>query len=131
MSNGMVQLGPLSINPPKAYVKPRVKADRPAYMVSGKGFFDGHELLNPGTAIYFDGEPNADFLPMNKLAYDRMQEFLDKIELLAERAAKKAGNAYVKPAREPWIEDGEDEIEIKLPDSLMGVRTERRTDIIR
>lgn len=127
---GPVQLGHLSINPPKPYVKPRVKEDRCAYVVSGKGFYDGHELWQVGQALYFDDEPNIDLVPLNKIAYDRMQEFLDKIELLEERKCKKEGKSFVKKDRAPWIEDG-DEVDIKLPESLMGVRTERRNEAIR
>lgn len=126
-----VQLGHLSITPPKPYVKPRIKADRPAYLVSGKGFFDGHELWNAGSSLYFDDEPNIDMIPLNKLAHDRLQEFLDKIELLEERKCKKEGKAFVKKPREEWREDGYDDVEIKLPESLMGVRTDKRNEAIR
>lgn len=118
---------PLAINgittSPKApYVRPRVKQDKPAYGVINNGFFDDKDKFwNPGEALYFDGEPSLNLIPLNKKAYDRIQGMLDMLDMFGEEKAKKDGKTYTPYARTPWTEDDENE-DFKTPDSVMGVK---------
>lgn len=126
-----VQLGALSLSPPKQHVPMRVRQDRPAWGVSGKGFFDDKDKLwQPGQALYFDGEPNNDLVPLNKLAFEKKQQFLDKIDDLGFKAAKKQNREYVPLSRDIWAEDGED-VEIPSPEFVMGVKREGNNEAIR
>ena len=125
-------LGALSITPRVHNPFPRVKQDRPAYGVGGKGFFDDKDKLwYPGQALYFNGEPNMDLTPLNKKAYDCMQAFLDKLDEAGEKKAKKDGRAYVRIVREEWREEGEEGPEIPQPEFVMGSRKEGSNEIIR
>jgi len=129
MAQVMQQLGSLSLTQPTEKRMPKLNADRPAYGISGKGFFnDQDKFLCPGQATYFDGEPNLDLIPLNKKAYDRMQEFLDKLDNLAAQAAKKAGKSFVPAARQVWVEDGMSEM--PTPSSVFGVRKTGSDDTI-
>lgn len=125
------QLGALSLSPPKAYTPPRVKQDVPAYGVNGKGFYDNFcRFWNVGQALYFTGEPNLDLIPLNKLAYDKMTEFLDKLDSLGERKAKKEGKAYSPIARQEWNDDGVVD-DFPQPEYVMGARIEGHNEAIR
>lgn len=125
------QLGALSLTPPKPYIQPRVKQDKPAYGVTGKGFYDEFcKFWNPGQALYFDGEPNLDLIPLNKVAYDKMSEFLDKLDALGERKAKKEGKSYNPIVRMAWTEEGAVE-ELPQPEQVMGAKIEGHNDQIR
>lgn len=131
MAGQMHQLGALSLTPPKPYVQPRVKADKPAYGVAGKGFYDDKDKLwMPGQALYFDGEPNQDLVPLNKMAYDKMTEFWDKLDALGERKAKKEGKAYNPIVRQEWSDEGVVD-DMPLPEQVMGVRREGHNEQIR
>ena len=131
MASNPVALGALSLAPRQPYVRPRVKQDRPAYGVGGKGFFDDKDKMwHPGTALYFDGEPNLDLYPLNKLAHNRMQEFLDKLDLLGEEKAKKEKRAYIKVARKEWVEE-DSEDDLPQPDYVMASRKEGQNEAIR
>lgn len=126
------QLGALSLSPPKPYTQPRVKADKAAYAVSGRGFYDDKDKFwNPGQALYFEGEPNLDLIPLNKLAYDKMSEFMDKLDALGERKAKKDSKTYNPIARQAWSEDGGYMEELPQPEQVMGVRKEGHNEAIR
>ena len=126
-----VALGALSLTPPVQKALPRVKQDRPAYGVAGKGFFDDKDKFwQPGQALYFDGVPNQDLVPLNKLAHDRMQAFLDYIDELGEKKAKKDGRAYVRKPREEWREDGTYD-ELPQPEYVMGMRKDGSNEAIR
>lgn len=130
MTNRMRQLGALSLEQNHARPLPKLKADRAAYMVGGKGFFnDKDKYLYPGQATYWDGEPNRDLIPLNKKAYDNMQTFLDKLDVLNAKAAKANGKVYVPIAREQWDEDGL-VADIPTPDSVMGVQKSGPDDTI-
>lgn len=125
------QLGALSLTPPKPYVQLRVKEDKPAYGVTGKGFYDEYcKFWNPGQALYFDGEPNLDLIPLNKLAYDKMVEFWDKLDALGERKAKKEGKAHNPVIRMAWTEEGTVD-ELPMPEQVMGAKIEGHNDQIR
>lgn len=125
------QLGALSLSPPKVHAPLRVKADKPAYGVGGKGFYDDKDKFwNVGQALYFDGEPNLDLTPLNKVAYDKMMEFMDKLDALGERAAKKNGKTYIPLARQEWTEEGVLD-DAPQPDQVMGARKEGHNEQIR
>lgn len=131
MAGTMHQLGALSLSPRMPQTPLRVKADKPAYGVGGKGFFDDKDKFwNVGQALYFDGEPNLDLTPLNKLAFDKMTEFLDKLDALGERAAKKNGKAYTPIARMQWTDEGVLD-EAPQPEQVMGVRREGHNEAIR
>lgn len=126
------QLGALSLTPPKPYTPPRVKQDKPAYRIIGKGFYDDKDKLwQQGEALYFDGEPNLDLMPLNKLAHDKTNEFLDKLDALGERKAKKEGKAYTPFVRHEWV-DGEGIVDdLPMPEQVMGVKKEGYNEAIR
>lgn len=126
-----IALSALSLTQRQPYVRPRVKNDRPAYGVVGQGFFDDKDKKwEPGTALYFDGEPNADLYPLNKLAYDRMQLFLDKLDTFGEEKAKRDKKAYIRQPRKEWIEE-DIEDELPQPQYVMGSRKEGSNEAIR
>jgi len=113
-----IALGALSIERPQQRQLPRLREDRPAYMVAGKGFFnDKDRFLHPGQATYLDSEPNLDLIPLNKLAYDKMQEFLDKLDALGLKKNKN----YIPIPRAVWNESTGFQDELPSPDSVMGV----------
>lgn len=131
MVQGMHQLGALSLTPPKAYQPLRVKQDKPAYGVSGKGFYDDkNKFWNAGQALYFEGEPNFDLIPLNKLAFDKMTDFYDKLDALGERRAKKDGKSYTPIIRQTWTEEGVLD-DAPQPEQVMGVRIEGHNEAIR
>lgn len=131
MAQVMQQLGALSLNPPSEKRLPKLKEDRPAYLVAGKGFFNQlDKYLYPGQATYFDGEPNTDLIPLNKKAYDNMQAFLDKLDALGMKAAKAKGNTYIPLPRQEWREDGVYD-DVPMPESVLGVKKNGPDDTIR
>lgn len=127
----MVQLGALSTERHMPYQRPRVKQDKPAYGVIGTGFFDNNDKFwNPGEALYFNGEPNDNLIPLNKVAYDRIQLFKDKLDKMAEDKCKKDKVAFVPQARQEWSEtDVEDDF--PTPEYVMGMQKKESNDAIR
>lgn len=127
---------PLAINgittaPKASYVRPRVKQDRAAYGVINNGFFDDKDKFwNPGEALYFDGEPSLNMVPLNKKAWDKIQSILDVLDMFGEEKSKKDGKTYIPAARTPWTED-EDTEDFKAPDSVMGVKKSGENQAIR
>lgn len=120
MANAPKALGALSLTPTAPYSKPKVKQDRPAYGVINNGFYDHKDRFRqPGSMLYYDGEPNQNLYPLNKMAYDKMQAFLDKLDELGEEVAKKNKKTYVRQPRQEWAEDGE--VEIPQIEHVMGV----------
>ena len=75
--------------------------ERPKYKIlSPNGFFgpDDHlyiedEKGNPAI-IYYDGEPNEEMEPLNEAAEENMRVYLDKLDKLAEEAAKKFNRPF-------------------------------------
>lgn len=127
----MVQLGALSLEPRKYNAPLKVKQDKPAYGVAGKGFFDDKDILwNPGQALYFEGEPNLDLFPLNKLAWEKMQEFLNKLDSCGLKKAKKEGKEYVPYPRTEWSDDGE-VFDMPMPERVMGVERIGKNEAIR
>ena len=130
MALQMQQLGGLSLSPITDKGAPKLKADRAAYIVGGKGFFNKlDKYVYPGQFTYWDDEPNHDLIPANKKAYDNMQEFLDKIDALGHKAAKAKGITYVPPARQEWDENGGNEM--PAPDVVFGYKKIGTDDVIR
>lgn len=127
-----VQLGALSTEPAKPFTPPRIKhQDKAAWMVGGKGFFDDKDKFwRPGECLYFDGVPNADLVPLNKMAYERQQLWLDVQDELDEKVCKANKKAFVKRPRKEWKELSEIE-DLPTPDSVMGVRKEGANEAIR
>ena len=95
MANAPKALGALSLTPTAPYSKPKVKQDRPAYGVINNGFYDHKDRFRqPGSMLYYDGEPNQNLYPLNK-------------------------KTYVRQPRQEWAEDGE--VEIPQIEHVMGV----------
>ena len=113
-------LGALSLDRTQPYVRPKVKQDRPAYIVINNGFFDHKDKFKfPGEMLYFDGEPNANLYPLNKMAYDKIQQFLDMLDMFSEEKAKKDKVKFIKQAREPW--HNYEEVEVPQVENVMGM----------
>lgn len=128
---GQIQLGALSIDRRPERAPFRVKQDKPAYGVGGKGFYDDKDRFwNPGEALYWEKEPNMDLTPLNKLAYDEMQKFLDKLDAYGQKKAKKEGKEYSPAAREAWVQDL-DISELPSPQNLMGAPAEGKNEAVR
>ncbi len=69
---------------------------RPAYRVLAvNGFFgpDDH-LYELDQELYFDGEPNEELEPLNEIARQRLNQYLEKLDALGREAAAKAGRSY-------------------------------------
>ena len=125
-----VALGALSLSPRQEYKKPKVKNDRPAYGVMNNGFYDHlDKFWYAGQSLYFDGEPNENLFPLNKMAYDKIQAFLDKIDALGMEVSKKNKKTYIPQARLEW-NDG-DTTEIPQPEYVMGSQKPKSNDEIR
>lgn len=132
MAGNPVALGALSLSPRPAYQKPKVKQDRAAYGVINNGFYDQNDKFwQVGQMLYFEGEPNQNLYPLNKLAYDAMQKFLDKLDQLGEDVARNAKpkRSYVRQARQEWKED--EDSEMPQIEHVMGVPKKDKNDEIR
>lgn len=127
-----VQLTPLSISPPKQMAPIKIRhQDKAAYGVAGQGFFDDKSKFWPmGSALYFEGVPNKDLIPLNKLAHERLQAFYNAIDELGERKAKKEGKLYVRTEFKEWVE-GDDHEEIPMPEYIMAVPAKDNNEQIR
>lgn len=80
---------------------PVISNDRPAYRVlAPAGFFgpDDH-LYVEGAEIYFDGEPNLEFEPLNSKAHEAMNAYIDKLNEEGQKVAAQNGRAYAGIAR--------------------------------
>jgi hypothetical protein len=130
MAGSPVALGALSLTPRPEYKKPKVKQDKAAYGVINNGFFDENDKFwHPGQMLYFNGEPNQNLYPLNKLAYDRMQAFLDKLDMLGEEVAKKNKKTYVRQPRQEWTDDSE--VELPQVEHVMGIPRKEKNEEIR
>lgn len=131
MHNQMVALTSLSLSPPREKKPVRVKADRAAWGVGGKGFFDDKcKFWVNGSALYWDHEPNLDLYPLNLIAWEKLQEYMDKLDSHGVKMAKKNGKEYIPLVRTEWREDGEYD-EIPMPDSVMGAKIHGENEAIR
>jgi hypothetical protein len=126
-----VQLGALSIDRPRDLPPLRIKhQDKAAWGVGGKGFFDNKKFWQPGQALYFDGEPNLDFTPLNKLAWERLEAFKDKLDAEEVKIAKEKKRQPRLLPREEWKENDEHD-EIPMPQYLMGMPITADNEAIR
>jgi hypothetical protein len=109
-----------SLEKHEARPKPRIKQDRPAYEVINTGFYDHKDRFRPaGSLLYYDGEPNQNLFPLNKMANDRMNLFIDKLNGLGHEVAKKEKRGYIPQATKEWVET--DEIEVPMVEHVFGV----------
>lgn len=132
MASNPIALGVLSTEKRQPYTRPRVKQEVPAYGVINDGFFDDKDKFwHPGQALYFKGEPNLNLVPLNKKAYDKIQQFLDMLDLYAEEKCKKEKKTFVKQPRQEWREDDDIEDSFPHPEYAMGSRKEGKNDEIR
>ena len=130
MAGNPVALGALSLAPRPEYKKPKVKQDKPAYGVVNNGFYDQNDKFwHPGQMLYFEGEPSTNLYPLNKIAFDRMQAFLDKIDVFGIKKAKKDGKEYVPEPRQEWRD--EEDVELPQIEHVMGVPKKEHNDEIR
>lgn len=58
------------------------------------GFFCDDHLYELESELYFDGEPNEELEPLNELARERLNTYLEKLDALGREAAAKAGRSY-------------------------------------
>lgn len=73
-----------------------IPQDRPVYRILNvAGFYgpDSH-LYKEGEIIAFRDEPNEDMEPMNQLAKEAMEKYLNKLDELARAVAKKNGRQF-------------------------------------
>ena len=116
-----IQLGALSTEKTTQYAPIRIRhQDKAAYGVGGQGFFDNKcKFWQVGSALYFDGVPNKDLQPLNKLAHERKQAWQSEIDDLGEKMAKKSGKLYVRTEPVEWVE-GDDHDKIDMPENIYG-----------
>lgn len=98
---------------------------RPAYRVLAvSGFFgpDDH-LYELDDMLYFDGEPNDELEPLNEIARDKMEIYLNKLDNLGRAAAEKAGRAY---AGRPRNLDGAIELATAVARSSMPIMSAQK-----
>lgn len=79
-----------------------ISAEKPAYRVLAvAGFFgpDDH-LYQQGDMIYFEGEPNEEFEPLNDKAREIMASYLNKLDDLGRAVAEKLGRPFVGRPRD-------------------------------
>lgn len=117
---------PVALNPNASidkhdpYVKPRIKNDRPAYVVIQEGFFDHKDKFrNVGSHFYYDLEPNMNLMPLNKLANDKMNLFIDKLNGLGAQVAAKAKKQFTPQPQKEWVES--DEIDMPMVEHVFGM----------
>jgi hypothetical protein len=117
----MLALNPnASLDKHEARQKPRIKQDRAAYEVINDGFYDPKDKFKfPGALIYFDGEPNQNLFPLNKMANDKMNMFIHKLNQLGEDFAKKNKKGFTPQPIKEWVET--DEIEVPMVEHVFGV----------
>lgn len=130
MANTPRALGALSLTPHPEYRKPKVKQDRPAYAVINDGFFDQNDKFwQPNQMLYYDDEPNLNLYPLNKLANDKVNTFLTKLNELGEEMARKNKKRFTPYQIKDWTES--EEIELPQVENVMGMPKTSKNDEIR
>ena len=72
---------------------------RPFYKVlAGKFFGPDDTLYQEGDIVGWDDEPNLEMKPLNKLAREKMEVFLKKLDKFGREVAEKAGKSYTSLA---------------------------------
>lgn len=86
----------LSPSPPRQQNGVQINPDIPAYIVVEKrGFFDDSDRLwEKLSMIYWEGEPNPGFEPLNELGEEKLREYFTKLDGLAHAVSKKNGTAH-------------------------------------
>lgn len=102
-----------------------IDTTRAAYRVlDPSGFYsDNDTLYAEGDEIYFEGEPNDQLEPLNEVAKNRLNTYLEKLDTQARESAIKLGRPYTGRARNL---DGAVEIATALQRqnvSIMGDKT--------
>lgn len=82
-----------------------IPEDMPVYQITGSGIGAGYfgvdengedHLYLPGSVLALENEePNLQMKPLNKMAWARMDEFLDKIDDLGRKKAERDGKGFV------------------------------------
>ena len=88
----------LYASPPQFAQSPSfIRQDVPVYRLRGACYFQDR-FLDAGTVISASGglSPNLDMFPLNKLAYDKVVEFLTQYDEGGEKWAKAENKAFVK-----------------------------------
>jgi hypothetical protein len=68
--------------------------DVPVYRVKDGSFFADDQLFQAGSIIAYEEEPNVEMEPLNKLALEKMQIYLRKLDKLGREKAEKEGKGY-------------------------------------
>lgn len=73
-----------------------IPQDRPVYRILNvAGFFGPDDHLYPeGAVIAFQDEPNEDMEPLNQLAKEALENYLNKLDDFARAVAKKNGRQF-------------------------------------
>ena len=130
MAGQMKALGALSLTPHPEYRKPKVKQEKPAYAVINDGFFDENDKFwYPNQMLYYEGEPNLNLYPLNKLANDKLNLFLGKLNELGEDMARKTKKRFTPHPIKDWTET--EDVEVPQIENVMGVPKTTRNDEIR
>lgn len=79
-----------------------IRDDRPAYRVlDERGFFGDDDSLHLlDSEIYWDGEPNEQLEPLNQMAHDNMETYLNKLDRLGREVQDKTGKAFAGRPRD-------------------------------
>lgn len=80
---------------PRQYAPAVIPNDVPVYKVGAGKFYVDDELLNEGTLITWEEEPNPDLIPMNKLAVEKMREYLQQLDVWGHEKAVADKKKYV------------------------------------
>ncbi len=86
----------LSPSLPRQQTQVVISADIPAYRVIEKrGFFDdSDQLWEKDSMIYWEGEPNPGFEPLNELAEERLREYFTFLDKKADEVCAKNGKSH-------------------------------------
>jgi hypothetical protein len=69
--------------------------DVPVYRIKEGKFFADDTLFEEGAIIAYEKEPNVEMEPLNKLAIQKMSEYLQRLDALGKAKAEKDGKSYV------------------------------------
>ena len=86
----------LSPAPPRQSMPIDIREDIPAYTVTEpRGFYDERDKLwEMGSMVYWVGEPNPGFDPLNKLAEERLREYYTDLDVKAQEVCAKNGHSH-------------------------------------
>lgn len=86
----------LYLSPPRQKSDPVIPQDRPVYRIlAEKGFFGPDDTLHPeGEVIVLWDTPNEDMEPMNQMATDIFEKYIDTLEESAKLVAESNGRYF-------------------------------------